>query len=247
MKTSSLLVIKFFRKHYRDLAYVLLFLLLLLVFKKSQELPKTFFLNLRDLPLSEILPAPPEDQQSEHKDLFFLKNALATRTSQQVAKAKLGSVDEVFDFKESLGEDFSSLKLPKTKLLFDKVTKDTKLATIVAKEFFHRKRPFSWHSKTNDKADDGYAYPRGHTTRAFVWGTLLIELLPKKEKEIKLQQREKAWNRVILGRHYPDDIYGGELYGHYLAEEFLKNENFQKEWREVKQEIENSPLSLFMK
>ena len=48
----------------------------------------------------------------------------------------------------------------------------------------------------------------------------------------------KAWDRVVLGKHYPADVQAGQVYGEFLAKELLKNDAFQKKWQAVKQEID---------
>lgn len=237
-KTLSLLY-RFLAAHRRDCAFFSLILLMVISLQRASSIPKTSFLNIPALNVLEVLPEPPHDNPSQHKDLFFLKEALATRTHQQVTSAEEASTDSVFDFERAIGSGFNEKDLPVTAALFKKVTRDTKIAVSAAKDIFHRKRPFSWRDATGAIAKSGYAYPSGHTTRAFLWATLLMNLFPEKEKEIKQEARQKAWNRVILGRHYPDDVYGGEIFGRYLAQEFLKNPQFQEEWKKVRQEIDD--------
>ena len=65
----------------------------------------------------------------------------------------------------------------------------------------------------------------------------MLDLFPERAEEIRQEARQKAWNRVLLGRHYPDDVYGGEIYGRYLAGEFFKNLKFQEEWKKVHEEV----------
>lgn len=240
LRKAFSLLYRFLAAHRRDCAFFSLLLLIVISLQRASSIPKTSFLNIPALNVVEVLPEPPHDDSSKHKDLFFLKEALATRTHQQVTRAEEASADSVFDFSRSIGSGFNEKDLPVTAALFKKVTRDAKIAISAAKDIFHRKRPFSWRDATGGRAKSGYAYPSGHTTRAFLWATLLIDLFPEKEQEIRHQARQKAWNRVLLGRHYPDDVYGGELYGRYLAQEFLKNLQFQEEWKKVHQEIDNS-------
>jgi len=212
---------------------------MVIALQRASSIPKTYFLNIPALNVLEVLPEPPHDDSSKNKDLFFLKGALATRTHKQVARAEEATTDSVFDFAQVIGPGFNEKDLPVTAELFKKVHRDTKIAITAAKEIFHRKRPFSWRDATGALAKKGYAYPSGHTTRAFLWSELLVNLFPEKEKEIKEEARQKAWNRVILGRHYPDDVYGGEIFGRYLSQEFLKNPQFQEEWKKVHQEVDD--------
>lgn len=239
MRKMLSILYRFIASHRRDCAFFFLLLLMLISLQRASSIPKTNFLNITALNVTEVLPEPPHNDSSQHKDLFFLKEALATRTKQQVVRAEEASTDSVFDFEKAIGSDFNENNLPITALLFKKVTHDTKVAIVAAKGIFQRKRPFSWKDANGALAKNGYAYPSGHTTRAFVWETLLLDLFPQKEREIKQEARQKAWNRVLLGRHYPDDVYGGEIYGRYLAQEFLKNPKFQEEWKKVHDEVDD--------
>lgn len=230
---------RFLASHRRDCAFLFLLLLTLISLQRASSIPKTNFLNIQALNVLEVLPEPPHDDSSQNKDLFFLKEAMATRTKQQVVRAQEASVDSIFDFENAIGSDFNEKNLPETAALFKKVTHDAKVAIVAAKDIFQRKRPFTWRDAGGALAKNGYAYPSGHTTRAFLWETLLLDLFPDKAGEIKQEARQKAWNRVLLGRHYPDDVYGGEIYGRYLAQEFFKNPKFQEEWKKVHEEVDD--------
>ena len=230
---------RFLASHRRDCAFLFLLLLTLISLQRASSIPKTNFLNIRALNVTEVLPEPPHDTSSKEKDIFFLKEAMSTRTKQQVVRAEEASTDSVFDFEKAIGSDFNEKNLPETAALFKKVTRDAKVAIVAAKDIFQRKRPFTWRDANGALAKNGYAYPSGHTTRAFLWETLLVDLFPDKAGEIKQEARQKAWNRVLLGRHYPDDVYGGEIYGRYLAQEFFKNPKFQEEWTKIHEEVDD--------
>ncbi|MFZ4116489.1 MAG: phosphatase PAP2 family protein [Chthoniobacterales bacterium] len=205
---------------------------------------KTYFLNTTSWNFRQIIPPPAnKSPEQEKKDLNLLKDAMAARTKKQLFRALIASSDSVFDYASAISPEFTAKQLPRTAEVFKKVRNDTNNAIHAAKEAFHRTRPTTWgETKREVVNDDGYAYPSGHSTRAFVWAGLLTDLFPTKRKEIEIEARTKAWNRVILGRHYPDDVYGGELYGQYLAKQFLNNPLFQKEWALVKEEVNKAGL-----
>ena len=205
---------------------------------QANTLPKTYFLNISSLDFSEIPPPVGESiSNRENADLQILKDAMAARTKRQIARAIKATKDSVFDYSQVLGPKFTKKRLPLTSALFEKVDSDAKLAIHAAKEKFHRKRPSTWMPmNSRDKKGASYAYPSGHSTRSFLWAKLLINIFPKQQKDIILEARQKAWNRVILGRHYPNDVYGGQRYGKYLAKKFLQDPAFQKELDAVKKE-----------
>ena len=208
----------------------------------EEQLFKTNFLNIASLKITKVLPPPPTDVQNNHKDRILLKDAMATRTKKQIKRAVSVISDNVFDYSQVLGPNFNAKQLPLTAALFAKVESDTKVAIKAAKNSFERTRPKTWEKIKIDEKNDGYSYPSGHTTRAFLWATLLKELFPLQHRELMKEARQKSWNRVILGRHYPDDVYAGQLYGQYLAKQFFKNHQFQQEWAAVKNEVKNVPM-----
>lgn len=197
----------------------------------SISLPAAPFLNIQTIPVASVLRPPPQPGTPEyHADLSFLKNARATATKKQLLRGIVASHDGVFDYAQTLGPWFTAKNLPVTAALFSQITSETKEAIELAKTFFTRTRPESWRETGDPEKSNGYAYPSGHTTRAFVWANLLANAFPDMKKPLHLQARQKAWYRVILGRHFPADVHAGKLYGQYLAEQFLKSPEFQKEW-----------------
>jgi len=205
-----------------------------------------YFLNTNSWDFQKILPQPAnKTHEEEERDIHFLKDAMAARTKKQLFRALIASSDSIFDYAPIIGPEFNAKQLPYATQVFKEVESDTDYAIHLAKNAFHRMRPNTWYeTKKNETTNNGYAYPSGHATRAFVWATLLANLYPKKRKEIDIEARTKAWNRVILGRHYPDDVYGGEIYGRYLAQQFLQNSLFQKKWALIKEEVlkKNGPI-----
>ena len=196
------------------------------------------FINPKSYDITAIIPPFPETGSEQYKiDTWYLKNARATSTQEQINKAIIASHDSVFDYTETLGPWFNSHNLPKTKALFNKVDDETKSAIELAKNHFHRKRPIFWLETGDPEKSNGYSYPSGHTTRAFIWAIILSDAFPDMTKTLHLQARQKAWYRVILGRHYPADVRAGMLYGKFLAEQFLKSPEFQLPWKAVTAEM----------
>lgn len=195
------------------------------------QLASAPFLNTGSIPVASILRPPPQPGTPEYRaDVSFLKNARATATKKQLLRGVIASHDGVFDYAQTLGPWFNAKNLPVTAALFTQITSETKEAIELAKTYFARTRPETWKETGDPEKSNGYAYPSGHTTRAFVWADLLADALPDMRKPLHLQARQKAWYRVILGRHFPDDVHAGKLYGTYLAAQFLKSPEFQKEW-----------------
>ena len=201
----------------------------------------TPFITPSSYNITAIIPPPPQVGSDEYKiDTGYLKNARATATAEQLSKGNEASHDTVFDYSETLGSWFSSKNLPKTTIFFNKVDRETKKAIVVAKHHFVRARPLYWLETGDPEKSNGYSYPSGHTTRAFVWADLLANAFPEEQQALHRQARQKAWYRVILGRHFPADVRAGKIYGKFLAIQFLKSPEFQKTWPVVVAEMQSA-------
>jgi acid phosphatase (class A) len=189
------------------------------------------FIDPISIDVAKILPPPPKANSAEARaDNSYIKYSSAAATDNQKLLGIAASRDSVFDYSQTLGLWFNPKILPKTAALFQKVTNETKDAIELAKNHFKRIRPDMWKVTGDPEISDGYCYPSGHTTRAYVWSTLLANAFPDQRKALHLQARQKAWYRVILGRHYPSDVRAGKTYGTFLANKFLKDPAFQAAW-----------------
>jgi acid phosphatase (class A) len=196
------------------------------------------FIDAGAINVASVLPPPPQTASAEAKmDNSYIKYASAAATENQKLLGIAASHDGVFDYSLALGIWFNPKLLPKTAVLFRKVTSETIAAIEVAKNHFKRVRPETWKETGDPENSDGYCYPSGHTTRAYVWATLLANALPDEKDALHKEARKKAWYRVILGRHYPSDVRAGKTYGTYLAGQFLKSPEFQKKWAGVCEEL----------
>lgn len=183
---------------------------------------------INDIEVTKILGHAPRDGSSrDFDDKRIREDAVACATKEQIWSAAK-TVDSIFDYSQVLGDKFNAHELPKTDALFQKIDADAHVAIHVAKYIFKRPRPLK---------SSGYSFPSGHSTRAFLWESLLSDIFPESQPKLYKQAQGKAWDRVILGRHYPADVSAGQTYGGYLAKEFFKNPEFQKEWNEVRKEI----------
>lgn len=208
-----------------------------------------FFLDIDALEIAKVLPPPPGAQPTEEnsatpkqgltreEDLFIQECATATATQEEKDYAMRMIEDSVFDFSEVLGANFTAEQFPLTKAFFDKVCNDTNIACTAAKNLLQGSRPPTWTKMSPDDLDFGYTYPSGHTARAFLCAELLSLSFPQYKEALLKEAEKKAWSRVIIGRHYPSDVYAGKIYAEYLFLKFLENTDFQNEWTAAQKEI----------
>jgi acid phosphatase (class A) len=143
-----------------------------------------YFLNTNSWDFQRIIPqSANKTHEEEERDIHFLKDAMAARTKKQLFRALIASSDSIFDYAPIIGPEFNAKQLPYAAQVFKEVESDTDYAIHIAKNAFHRMRPNTWYeTKKNETANNSYAYPSGHATRAFVWATLLANLYPQKRK-----------------------------------------------------------------
>ena len=145
----------------------------------------------------------------------------------------------VFNFTEAVGPYFVATNLPKTAAFFKKVQLDGEIVTDLGKLFFKRPRPYTTDTNlANGKLEKSYSYPSGHSTESMVLALVLADLLPDQHDAIIAHARTIGWHRVQIARHYPSDILAGRTLAQNIVQAFRQNDDYQKEFAEVKAELE---------
>ncbi len=86
---------------------------------------------------------------------------------------------------------------------------------LILKKYFKRQRPcdffinFSSHINPSDK----FSLPSGHTAAAFLMASLLANFYPSIAPLVYSWACFIGLSRVLLGVHYPSDIFAGALLG----------------------------------
>jgi acid phosphatase (class A) len=192
-------------------------------------------------PDSAILLAPPPlagsaEQAADMAEVVAVHRACPTNDAALAFSEKKFSI---FNFAPAIGTFFQPGKFPKTEAFFDRVQKDSAAATDVAKNLWKRSRPYTVDpSLASGKLETSFSYPSGHSTEATVLSLLLAELFPDRRDDLLAISRDLGWRRVEIARHYPTDIYAGRVFARAIVRELKANPDFQKDFAEVKREIE---------
>ena len=115
---------------------ILLVFLSLPALQAQAKSEKTYFLKINTLKIKEVLPPPPANKTSTHKDNTLLKDAMAASTTKQFSRALMVTHDTVFNYSQVLGRNFNAKRLPLTAALFKKATNDTKVACTILRASF---------------------------------------------------------------------------------------------------------------
>jgi acid phosphatase (class A) len=188
-----------------------------------------------------LCPPPLVGSAEQAADLESVQRAFKDRTAEDVARGHAELEFNLFSFAPNIGPFFQPGKFPKTEALFKRALSDTKTITDAGKNHWKRPRPYDLdpHLLDGDK-EPSFAYPSGHSTRATVYSLLLVELFSDDCEKLLAQGRQIGWDRVILGKHYPTDIYAGRVLGQAVVRQLLADEKFQRDLAAAKVEIEQA-------
>jgi len=194
------------------------------------------FLTDAQVDPSLLLPPPPApDSDTQKAELAELDRIQAARSDADLARATVDNDNETPTlYATVLGPSFDLAKLPATARLLGDVISEEKAAGELAKEHFHRSRPYVFDTalKTCEAHDANpqNSYPSGHATLAFSTGVVLAALIPSKAQVILARSADYAHERLVCGVHYRSDIVAGQVLGTSVAVQLLANKDFRAEF-----------------
>ncbi len=188
------------------------------------------------LAVAAILPNPPADNSpAAIAELAEVHRLQDTRQAAAIARAKADDAEEdMFIFKDVLGDKFTADALPLTALLSAHLHNDEGLIVNPAKSYFKKLRPFNFDAtvrpvcKTNGNVAD-YGYPSGHATTGYLEALALIQIVPEKRDAILARADEYARNRVVCGVHYPSDGVASKSVAYAMMALMMNNAKFKME------------------
>jgi acid phosphatase (class A) len=218
-------------------------LLVFAILTAASQAAEPHFIDLSALDAVALLPPPPPATSEEGiADVDAVLKAQAMQTKEEVARGKSESKLSPAAFQSVLGPEFTAEKCPRIFALLEDAAEDSKLFTTKAKEDFGRLRPKAADSRVEpvNKGDDEPSYPSGHATRAMLSARILCEIAPDKKHELLDRAEQIGWDRVLIGAHYPTDVFAGEVLGQALAQAMSKNADFQTRLGAAKEEFHAS-------
>ncbi len=203
---------------------------------RAQSAHKPIFITQGQLNVASLLPNPPADNSPvEKEELAELHHLQDTRHPAQIAHAKADDVEEdIFIFKDVLGEDFTAARLPLTALLSSHIHSDEGVIVGPAKNKFARLRPFNFDTtlkpvcRVNADVHD-YGYPSGHSTTGYLEALVLGMIVPEKRNAILSRADDYAQSRVVCGVHYSSDVVASKYVAYAMMGVIVSNPQFQKE------------------
>jgi acid phosphatase (class A) len=190
------------------------------------------YFDTSELDLTKLLPPPPaNDSAATRADLDEMLKVQQTRTSEQGERARADASATLYRLADALGSPaaFNEKSLPLTDTLFRKVRASEIAVVGAAKNRYGRPRPFVLEPKLEpliDRPHDG-SYPSGHSSWARVTALVLADMVPERRAQILARADEYAYNRVVVGVHYPSDVAAGKLAGTAIAAALFASPSFR--------------------
>lgn len=222
----------------QGLLTALLFAALPAFAQKAPEPPRPYVLEAQ-LDLITLLPPPPAaGSAADNEDLAQVLAVQQSRSDAELALARADAEASVFRFADTLGEGFSAPRLPRTAVLFERLTKSVGAKVNPVKEHWNRPRPFLASSAVQPQLrPDGATYPSGHGTLARLYALVLSDLLPAQRRAIFERADRFARGRLVLGVHYPRDIEAGATAASVILAELRRQEEFRRDFAAARQEL----------
>jgi acid phosphatase (class A) len=212
--------------------------LCLLLLVASPLFADGYYIATNQLDGIALLPPPPAPGSVEEAaDLASARAVFKARTPAEDVRARKDANLSLFLFAPAIGPFFQPGKLPKTEVLFQKLKTDLTDPINLQKRQWQRRRPYQLDELLSvGISEQSSGYPSGHSTRGALYALVLAELFPERKEAILDMGRTIGWDRVLIGMHFPTDIYAGRVLGQALLRELQASPAFQRDLAEAKAE-----------
>jgi acid phosphatase (class A) len=189
-----------------------------------------------------LLPPPPAPNSPEQAaDLASASNVFQAAQAKEKERAEKFATLTIFKFAPAIGDFFRPGEFSKTEALFENVKASIREPLNAAKNHWRRPRPYQLDAALKyGKSEPSFSYPSGHSTVGTVQALILADLFPEHRQAILKIGRQIGWDRVIIGKHFPTDIYAGRTLAQAIVRELKANPEFQHDLAEAKAEVEGA-------
>lgn len=167
------------------------------------------------------------------------------RGQEAILDARIGGDTILTRYTEAFGMPITKESLPElyTLLMGMKETAGT-LATMHAKRFYHRIRPFMYYNEPTLTPEaepalrrDG-SYPSGHSCIFYAISLVLQEICPERQVELMRRGIEGGYSRVVCGAHWYSDVIAGQLLASTIVARLHAHPDFIRQLEKAKIEYQ---------
>ncbi len=185
-----------------------------------------------------LLPPYPRLGSGEYKaDLATVQAAFKARTKVEETRATKDATLSLYIFSRAIGPFFKAGKFRKTAALYEHMKTNIGGIINLPKDHWHRTRPYDLDTNLVFGAPErNFSYPSGHSARGTVYALVLAEVFPEKREAILQVGEEIGWDRVLIGKHFPTDVYAGRVVAKAIFLELMTSPAFQSDLAAAKAE-----------
>ncbi len=177
-----------------------------------------------------LAPPPVPDSAEEAADLASAREVFKGRSAAEETRAMKDASLAFSLFAPALGPGLELEHLPKTQALMRQVRQDIGEAIDKPKDYWRRRRPYQLDSQLSLGAPEpSFSYPSGHSTRGTVYALVLAEVFPQQRDALLAIGRTIGWDRVLIGKHFPTDVYAGRVLGRAVFRELMASAQFRQD------------------
>ena len=190
--------------------------------------------------LTTFIPPPPTiGSPAQKADLDAVLAIQHNASPEMIAHAEQTVGFNVFSFSEVIGPEFTAEKYPKTAEFFARLETTANLPKNYLKDYYRRLRPyraFPDQVKILVTKEDGYSYPSGHSTRAWLFALVLGSLDQADRSDFLYSALQVCQDRVIGGMHFPSDVLESRVLAEDIFANLLENKDFMADLAKLHRE-----------
>jgi acid phosphatase (class A) len=207
----------------------------------SAQGEKFNFLKPNQVDLLRLVPPPPPaNSQAEKEDMAGVLEVQKNRTPERSKRALADNVLSIWVYADVMGPKFKAENLPVMTAFFTTMHADARILLMQTKDAFERKRPHLVNSEVkplDPKLRLALGYPSGGVMNSTLTAIMLAAMVPEKSFELFERAREYGDNRVVVGVHYPRDVFGGHIAATAAAQAFFDTPFFMEEFKGAQEEL----------
>lgn len=231
----------------RAIAIVALFTVTALAHPQEALPQSSGYLTGREVDFSTVLgPPPAADSRWDRADQALVLEYQKVDAA-RFESAKLDERQLLSRFEKAFGRAIDAKTSPVLVGLLNRALLDVDATAAVAKDHFHRPRPYQRMRLQHvcDRGDapepeehpmHGASYPSGHSVHGWTVAMILARVAPDRTQALMDRAEEYEESRLICGMHFPTDIEAGQVVAAAVVSRLDTSRDFQADLAKARKE-----------